>query len=52
MKGHILCAAVVLSLSLFCQADRVGVGMKAPKLDVTKWYKGAPIKLAASIRFP
>ncbi len=41
-----LVVAGILTLGAAVQADELGIGDDAPKLDVTKWVKGKPVDLS------
>jgi hypothetical protein len=38
-------AASLLTICGVAQAGELGIGMKAPTLEVAKWFKGKPAKL-------
>jgi hypothetical protein len=41
----LIVAASLLTICGVAQAGELGIGMKAPTLEVAKWFKGTPAKL-------
>jgi hypothetical protein len=45
MHSRILLAGMATLVAAGAWAGELGVGMKAPKLEVAKWFKGKPVTL-------
>jgi hypothetical protein len=41
----VIAAVSLLAITAVANAGELGVGMKAPTLEVAKWFKGKPVKL-------
>jgi len=41
----LIAGAAVSALATVGMAGELGVGLKAPKLEVAKWFKGKPVEL-------